>query len=344
MELWLDAASGGTPPGVHPADRCLFAAGDVVPDWTERALFACEDGRILDADTQPVGAHVDIGDGEGQDAASSLVGLVRWLVVSTSDWQMIPLENLVAAAQGTATAVIARVETRESLRGAAFALETGVDGLLLPADEAEIWAEAQTLAAERLARASDAEEIESDPTLVEVEVTEVTDGGVGDRVCVDLTSLLEVGEGILVGSSASALVLVHGETLESAFVPPRPFRVNAGAVHAYVLMADGTTRYLSEVQAGDEVAVSDASGHLRSAVVGRMKIETRPFILLRFCEPDIEVSGQAFLQQAETVRLVAADGTMPSVTAIRPGQRLLGRIGGSARHIGENVLSGAEER
>ena len=44
---------------------------------------------------------------------------------------------------------------------------------------------------------------------------------------------------MLVGSSASSMVLVHGETVESEFVPTRPFRVNAGAAHTYIMMADG---------------------------------------------------------------------------------------------------------
>ena len=125
---------------------------------------------------------------------------------------------------------------------AAFALVTGVDGLLLPADDAEIWADAQIIAAERLASQSEGDEgrISDESEVVAVEVLSIEDGGVGDRVCVDLTSILEIGEGFLIGSAANALMLVHGETLESAFVPPRPFRVNAGAVHAYVLMADGS--------------------------------------------------------------------------------------------------------
>ena len=31
--------------------------------------------------------------------------------------------------------------------------------------------------------------------------------------------MLDIGEGMLIGSSASSLVLVHGETVESEFVP-----------------------------------------------------------------------------------------------------------------------------
>ena len=346
MELWLDGASGyGGNLQPHPADRVLLAAGDSIPDWVDSALFACEDGRILDSSTTPVGVHVDIGDAEGQDAARSMVGLVHWIVLTTGDWQMIPLENLVAAAQGSGTHLVARIDSNQAIRGAAFALETGVDGLLLPADDAEIWADAQIIAAERLANQSDGDEIsEDDSRIVAVEISSIEDGGFGDRACVDLTSILEVGEGLLIGSSASALALVHGETLESEFVPPRPFRVNAGAVHAYVLMEDGTTKYLSELLAGDSVAVCSSEGVVRNATVGRLKIESRPFLLLRFSHSESGISGQTFLQQAETVRLVSPSGEMPSVTSIEVGDFVLAHIGTSARHIGENVLSVSEER
>jgi hypothetical protein len=42
------------------------------------------------------------------------------------------------------------------------------------------------------------------------------------------------GEGMLVGNFARALFLVHSECAESSYIASRPFRVNAGAVHAYV--------------------------------------------------------------------------------------------------------------
>merc|ERR1712232_1345862 len=102
--------------------------------------------------------------------------------------------------------------------------------------------------------------------LSRLEVIDIEEGGVGDRVCVDLTSLLEIGEGLLVGSSAASMVLVHGETVPSEFVPTRPFRVNAGAVHCYVQLADTSTKYLSELRMGHEVLVVNArSGRTRRA-------------------------------------------------------------------------------
>jgi hypothetical protein len=54
--------------------------------------------------------------------------------------------------------------------------------------------------------------------------------GMGDRACVDLACLLGPGEGLLVGSFARCLALVHSECGESRYISSRPFRVNAGPV------------------------------------------------------------------------------------------------------------------
>lgn len=46
----------------------------------------------------------------------------------------------------------------------------------------------------------------------------------------DLCSLLAPGEGLLAGSFAAGLFLVHSECAESKYINSRPFRVNAGPV------------------------------------------------------------------------------------------------------------------
>jgi 3-dehydroquinate synthase class II len=66
--------------------------------------------------------------------------------------------------------------------------------------------------------------------------------------------------------------------MESQYINSRPFRVNAGAVHAYVQAPNGKTAYLSELKSGAEVLVADAAGRAKTAVVGRCKIETRPMV------------------------------------------------------------------
>jgi len=76
-------------------------------------------------------------------------------------------------------------------------------------------------------------------------------------VCVDTASLMVPGEGMLIGSQSNGLFLVHSESEESPYVAARPFRVNAGAVHAYIRVGE-KTRYLSELSAGDDVLVIDS--------------------------------------------------------------------------------------
>ena len=157
----------------------------------------------------------------------------------------------------------------------------------------------------------------------------------------DLIERLELGEGVLVGSTANAMILVHGETVPSEYVPTRPFRVNAGAVHSYCLMADKNTKYLSELTSGDKVAVINEEGRIRSSTVGRVKIERRPFLLLKYGHGS--VSGQAALQQAETIRLLG-DGGLISVTDIELGDRVLTRVSSGMRHVGRSLDGVMDER
>ena len=110
MELWLDS----------DGDSSLTGRADRV--WT--------------GDSPDV-AVVQLDDFRGQDEALSLVGMVDWILVRCSDWTMIPLENIVAGAAGSGTRIAAAISQTVDLRGAAFALEHGVDALLLPADAVE---------------------------------------------------------------------------------------------------------------------------------------------------------------------------------------------------------------
>ena len=163
-------------------------------------------------------------------------------------------------------------------------------------------------------------------------VSSVWPAGVGDRVLVDTTTLLAPEEGLLVGSAAAFLFHVASEAVGSKFSRPRPFRVNAGAAHSYVLMADGSTRYLSELGSGDAVLVTKPSGKARSARVGRIKIERRPLVVVT--ADDRGTPRTVFLQEAETVRLSTESGRVAAtdaaaglvVHAVRlPAARHLGR-------------------
>jgi 3-dehydroquinate synthase II len=229
--------------------------------------------------------------------------------------------------------------------GAAFALDVGVDAILLGDDE-KLWQAAAICKAQRLERVDDrinrTETIEQGQ-LSAVMITSIEEGSTGDRACVDFVALLNQGEGILVGSSSSMMALVHGETIVSGYVPPRPFRVNAGAIHSYCMRADGKTCYLSEVSAGDELLVCNAAGETRPLTVGRVKIENRPLLLLKMKDENAHTASLC-AQQAETVRLVSPSGLPVPVTELKANDYILARIDTIGRHVGAEISAKVVER
>lgn len=147
------------------------------------------------------------------------------------------------------------------------------------------------------------------------------------------------------GSFARGLFLVHSECLESNYISSRPFRVNAGPVHAYVATPGGKTKYLSELKAGMEVIVVDLSGRQRTAIVGRVKVETRPLVLVE-AKPKQDSDNQTYtilLQNAETVALVSpsrgegSEALAIPVTSLKIGDEILLRVQGGARHTGIEI-------
>lgn len=299
------------------------------------------DGDALYIEGNQVGRRVDVSTSEGQSKARAMAGSVEWILLDLGEWKMIPIENVIASCDGGPTKVAARISSAEQVLGAAFALDIGVDALLVTEDILPTALIAKSQRGER--EQSEMEEVKSEGfELSTLRIIEVKEGGVGDRICVDLTSMLDLGEGMIVGSSSNSMVLVHGETVESEFVPTRPFRVNAGAAHTYILMADGGTKYLSELKMGDQVMVSNSGGKSRTATVGRVKIERRPFILFKWRDENHNEAG-ALLQQAETVRLVTESGLI-SITDLSPDMKIIGWSGGAGRHLGIEITADVTEK
>jgi|TARA_B100001113_G_scaffold175396_1_gene143703 3-dehydroquinate synthase II len=297
--------------------------------WSESSDEAYPDrdvvSRFWNGSSSDV-SEVQIDDPSDQEEALSLIGLVPWILVRCSDWTMVPLENLVAASRGTSTRIAAAIDEEVELNGAAFALGGGVDAILVPSHLVDG-------AVSVLGGKWDKEEAQdSEAVIEEARITSIEGAGIGERVCVDLTRRINDGQGMAIGSISGKLCLIHGETIQSEYVPTRPFRVNAGAIHSYALMADGKTKYLSELTSGDEVAILSSSGNQENATVGRLKVETRPLLLIRF-----ELSGsqgQIVVQQAETVRLISPDGGAISVTNAKEGDKIFVLTDKRSRHVG----------
>ncbi len=283
-------------------------------------------------DGHEVGRLATIRCAEDERSVRDLRGATKHVVVRTEDWKIIPLENLIAHFQGSGTRLL--VEVHEASEAKLFfeTMEVGVDGILLtPRTPKEVRAVRQLLEARG----------ESIP-LVPGKILSVRPLGLGDRVCVDTCSLLKDGEGILVGNASSGLFLIHAETIEAGYVAARPFRVNAGPVHAYVLLPDGKTKYLSELRAGDDVLAVDARGKSRAVIVGRVKIERRPLVLV-----EAEAGGarlSTIVQNAETIRFVTPAGGAISVSELHAGDEVLLHQEEGGRHFGMRIQETVAER
>ena len=330
-EVQLAVREGGVPLACRGLDH---AAGiSVIPMEMEKSRVISELERAKKTGKKAA-LLATIADKNSERMAVELAGLADYLLVLTPGWKVIPLENLIAELKGRVT-VLAGVRDAEEAKIAVETLEAGADGVLLdprnrgPGEIKEVRGSLDALGAEKV-------------ELVPARVTMIRQVGLGDRACIDTTSLMEIGEGMLVGNQSDGLFLVHSETLPSEFVEPRPFRVNAGGIHAYVLVPGGRTKYLSELRSGDEVLIVSSEGRGRAAVVGRIKIERRPMVLV-----EAERDGKRYrilLQNAETINLVGADGRPISVTALRTGDEVLIHAEKSGRHFGVKVEETIVER
>jgi len=247
-----------------------------------------------------------------------------FVIVDVTDWKIIPLENIIAKLHKLHTKIFATAKNPEEVRKMFSILEIGVDGVIFSTDSIN---EVREVLVYLGTKSFD---------LKPAKILEIKEVGNGERVCVDTASMLGRGEGMLIGSKSNFLFLVHNESVGSSFTSPRPFRVNAGAVHCYTLSPDGTTRYLSELETGSEVLILDSHGKARRATVGRSKIENRPMLMIKAQIGD-EIGG-IIAQNAETIRFVRPNGHLISVTHLKRGDMVLAYAKpATGRHFGMEV-------
>lgn len=331
----------------------------------------CEGDDITDAGNQ-IGRVRHVSSASDMQAAAKDCDQPGFLVVDCSDWQIIPAENLVAVFQDKPASLMGMATSAADARVMLEALEAGTTGVVLKTQDP---LQVRELAAYLKTRNASQTKL----ALETATVTSVQKVGMGDRVCVDLCSLLAPGEGMLIGNFARAAFLVHSECTESRYINSRPFRVNAGPVHAYTACPNDETAYLAELKSGKEVLVVNAQGQQKTALVGRVKIETRPLVLVE-AETEDGLRHSILLQNAETVRLIGpqpaespeaseshthesghisdshtlqpaeqSDGGQPqfvavSVSELEVGQMVYLHLQGAARHTGISIQENIVER
>ena len=250
------------------------------------------------------------------------------VIVRTSDWTIIPLENLIAQTNN----LFVEVHTLDEAKTSLAILEKGVDGIVIVSHD---MIQMQSIlkwvkgAEDRIA-------------LTKAVIKDVKPLGMGDRICVDTCSIMGTGEGMLVGNSSSALFLVHAESVENPYVEPRPFRVNAGPVHAYIRVPNDKTRYLSELKSSDEVLTVTYEGKIQRAIVGRIKREKRPLLYIEALCNNKTIN--VIVQNAETIRLTRPDGQPLSVVEMKEGDEVVVAVESIGRHFGHAVEETIEEK
>ncbi|MCL2359487.1 3-dehydroquinate synthase II [Candidatus Bathycorpusculum sp.] len=248
----------------------------------------------------------------------------NYLIISTENWRIIPLENLIARIKNKSK-LIAEVTNAEEAKIALETLELGTDGILLKTSDPE----------ELLKTIAIVKPDTLNLQMTTARIISTKPIRTGARVCVDTCDLMTPGEGILVGSQSAGLFLVEAEVNENPYVNSRPFRVNAGSCSMYTLNNLQTTRYLQEFKAGDEVIIINREGKTRKTNVGRIKIEIRPLILIEAQAQDKTI--KVILQNAETIRIVTPQGSKP-VTELKPGEEIVVYLAAKGgRHFGISV-------
>lgn len=255
------------------------------------------------------------------------------LVISFKDPTNIPLELVIAEIENNhaATALYKVVESAEDAKIAAQVLERGADGVII-----------RNITMQNLENIEAIQAHEESVDLQEVIVDSIEYIGMGDRCCIDTTSLMNQTEGMIIGSTSVGGIFVCSETHYLPYMELRPFRINAGGVHSYVKAPNNTTRYLSELTAGKTLSCINADGKTRVVTVGRNKIERRPMLLIKGKIGKVEIN--VILQDDWHVRVMGADRKPKNITELKSGDKLLGCLMQQGRHVGLNVRETITEK
>ena len=291
--------------------------GVIVPEKHMAGVASLSRCTVLAAESMPV---ITLTEKSVEEEAAERLKKGEQVIIGHG-WEIIPIENLLAQSDN----VLVEANTTEEAHLAFGILERGVAGVVVTADG--VTQLKQIVAQCKLSMGT--------LDLVPATVTEVLSSGLGHRVCVDTLSVLKRGQGMLVGNSSAFTFLVHAETENNEYVAARPFRINAGAVHAYTQLPHDKTTYLEELASGDEVLIVNHDGSTSIAIVGRCKTEVRPMLLIKAEVNGVE--GAVFLQNAETIRVVDTKGTPISVVNLKKGDEILVRTDIAGRHFGMRI-------
>jgi len=270
-----------------------------------------------------IAALVHVTDDASLQLACDTAIALPYAVVQFKDPTKIPLEIVIAAADRSPGELVCAADDLEEARIVVDVLEKGSEGVLVAPKNAQEVFDLVGMLREKT----------PDLALTTLTIVSTEHVGLGDRVCIDTCTHFEQDEGMLIGSYAHGFVLCVSETHPLPYMPTRPFRVNAGALHSYAFGQDNRTNYLSELKAGSVVLGVGADGRTRRIVVGRIKLESRPLLSIKAVSPEgVEVN--LIVQDDWHVRVLGPGAAVLNVTELRQGDQVLGHIATDKRHVG----------
>lgn len=271
--------------------------------------------------------YATIKDRESLERLQDLPYNINFLIVKLVDETNIPLELLIAKLQQTDIQLFKVVSSSQEASIAFGVMEIGSDGVLLSTNGPNEIYELNEMMNELK---------KGKIPIVEAEVVQIKHIEMGERACVDTTSLINETEGMLIGSTSTGGILVCSEVHPLPYMNTRPFRVNAGAVHSYIWGDNDMVEYLTDLKVGSKVLCVDVKGTTRVVNVGRVKTEVRPLLLI-----EARVNKQVInvvVQDDWHVRIFGADGKIRNVTTLKPGEKILAHICEPGRHVGIKVV------
>lgn len=305
----------------------------------QRVAIASTDADVLknaQALGLPTCLRVYVDDAQSLHRAIDKGRLHAYLMIRFRDPTNIPLELVIASLQSTGTVLIKEINTEIDAEDAVVSLgvmEVGADGVMYsPRKHLDLDAFLKKLAPPQ------SDKLPLKPaTIVTTKAV-----GMGYRSCIDLSTLFEPNEGMIIGSTSYGGILCCPEVFFLPYMELRPFRVNAGGVHSYVYSADNRTQYMTELQAGSQALIVGLDGKTRTAPVGRMKTEVRP---LRLIEAEFEDGTRVnvLMQDDWHVRVFSPEGKPLNITELKTGDKVMAYQAEPGRHVGIKIDENIKE-
>jgi len=280
------------------------------------------------------GIWVEVNDKESMNHAIAQTNIYKNCIVDFKSDTNIPLELILAFSQKNHCKVCKKVNQAEDGWIATMTMEMGSYAVLLDTNTPNTIIELKSCMDKFSAKKIGIEKLK---------IICIKHIGMGDRVCIDTTSELKNNEGMIIGSTSTGGILVSSETHFLPYMDLRPFRVNAGAIHSYIFCENNTTKYLSELKAGDDVLAVDADGNTRLVSVGRIKMERRPLLLMRaISDSGLEVN--TIVQDDWHIRVISENSNIKNSTLLKENDVVLGYTSEPGRHLGVKISESIVEK